>query len=362
MRLGHHLNGLHLFFRARRAAFFTAFALCLLFFTVRTALRARQNGCLERASFLLSYRLGAIESYSFQALAAPSFNRLLSSYAESAERYQINEWNAPFSEYLESLAGSDDFIGDAFFFPVSGGKKSALTMRENLSFSTKSVLRSQDYIARIIASNGNPVWFGTEKGAFVVRLIKNLEDGRAIGALCFAVNMPNIERFLRDGKCRCKLLFSSNDGKRVCPVGAGKTNRAKFAEKTLRENQDSPLFLVLTLSPAETVFCSLPALFLVPALSFALPFFAFQYKRKKCNFKQKSPPLESLFFLSPLEVKICRLIADGRTNKEIAWELELKEQTIKNYTHKIYKKLGTTGRVAAGILLNNFFQKTQSTV
>ena len=38
--------------------------------------------------------------------------------------------------------------------------------------------------------------------------------------------------------------------------------------------------------------------------------------------------------------------------------INLKEQTIKNYTHKIYKKLGAAGRVSAGILLNALFQKT----
>ena len=39
-------------------------------------------------------------------------------------------------------------------------------------------------------------------------------------------------------------------------------------------------------------------------------------------------------------------------------ELNLKEHTIKNYMHKIYKKLGAAGRVSAGILLNALFQKT----
>lgn len=55
---------------------------------------------------------------------------------------------------------------------------------------------------------------------------------------------------------------------------------------------------------------------------------------------------KTLSVLSPREVKICRLLIDGRKNKEIAWELNLKEQTIKNYTHKIYKKLGAAGRVS----------------
>ena len=48
----------------------------------------------------------------------------------------------------------------------------------------------------------------------------------------------------------------------------------------------------------------------------------------------------------------------GAQKQKNCVELNLKEQTIKNYTHKIYKKLGATGRVSAGILLNALFQKT----
>lgn len=107
----------------------------------------------------------------------------------------------PFSEYLESLAGNDDFIDDTIFFPVHDGTKSSLTMRENLPFLVKSVLRSENYIERIAASNGKIVWFRTEKSVFAVRLIKKCETSPARGALCFTVNTQNIERFLCAGKC-----------------------------------------------------------------------------------------------------------------------------------------------------------------
>ena len=61
----------------------------------------------------------------------------------------------PFSEYLESFAGNDDFIDDTIFFPVHDGTKSALSMRENLPFLVKSVSAQKNYIERIAASNEN---------------------------------------------------------------------------------------------------------------------------------------------------------------------------------------------------------------
>ena len=99
------------------------------------------------------------------------------------------------------------------FFSVHDGTKSALTMRENLPFSVKSVLRSKkNYIKRIAASNGKIVWFRTEKSVFAVRLIKNRETSPARGALCFTVNTQNIERFLCAGKCCCRLALIDDKG------------------------------------------------------------------------------------------------------------------------------------------------------
>ena len=87
------------------------------------------------------------------------------------------------------------------FFPPHDGMKSALTMRENLPFLVKSVLRSKNYIELIAASNENLHGSGRKKSVFAVRLIKNRETSPALGALCFTVNTQNIERFLYAGKC-----------------------------------------------------------------------------------------------------------------------------------------------------------------
>ncbi len=51
--------------------------------------------------------------------------------------------------------------------------------------------------------------------------------------------------------------------------------------------------------------------------------------------------------LTPRERTVLALIAEGLSNKEIAAELHLGEQTVSNYLSTLYAKLGVTSRMAA---------------
>jgi DNA-binding NarL/FixJ family response regulator len=53
--------------------------------------------------------------------------------------------------------------------------------------------------------------------------------------------------------------------------------------------------------------------------------------------RQTPKVLESL---SPREVQVLRLVADGKTSKEIAVMLDLREQTVRSYRKTMMKKLG----------------------
>jgi DNA-binding NarL/FixJ family response regulator len=53
--------------------------------------------------------------------------------------------------------------------------------------------------------------------------------------------------------------------------------------------------------------------------------------------RQAPKALESL---SPREVQVLRLVADGKTSKEIAVMLDLREQTVRSYRKTMMKKLG----------------------
>jgi len=49
--------------------------------------------------------------------------------------------------------------------------------------------------------------------------------------------------------------------------------------------------------------------------------------------------------LTPREEKILQLLAGGLSNKEIAQELHLQPQTVKNYVHLVLQKLDLRSRL-----------------
>jgi DNA-binding NarL/FixJ family response regulator len=49
--------------------------------------------------------------------------------------------------------------------------------------------------------------------------------------------------------------------------------------------------------------------------------------------------------LSPREQQVVRWMADGLSNREIANEMHLSENTVKNYVYRIFNKLGVSNRV-----------------
>jgi LuxR family maltose regulon positive regulatory protein len=66
--------------------------------------------------------------------------------------------------------------------------------------------------------------------------------------------------------------------------------------------------------------------------------------------REKIQPTSNLIEqLSPREVEVLRLIAQGRTNQEIARQLIISPGTVKAHTSSIYRKLGVTNRTEAAV-------------
>lgn len=61
----------------------------------------------------------------------------------------------------------------------------------------------------------------------------------------------------------------------------------------------------------------------------------------------QASPLQGLSTLSPQERLIMPLLAQGKTNKEIAAQLKLSDKTVKNYLVNIYTKLNVNRRTEA---------------
>lgn len=53
--------------------------------------------------------------------------------------------------------------------------------------------------------------------------------------------------------------------------------------------------------------------------------------------------------LSIRELEMLKLLTEGKSNREITRELDIKEQTVKNSLSKLFLKLGVTNRTQAAV-------------
>jgi RNA polymerase sigma factor (sigma-70 family) len=61
--------------------------------------------------------------------------------------------------------------------------------------------------------------------------------------------------------------------------------------------------------------------------------------------------------LSNRELEILEKLSQGKTNRQIAEELYLSENTVKNHLYRIYKKIGVNSRTAAIIYYHSYSAK-----
>ncbi len=68
---------------------------------------------------------------------------------------------------------------------------------------------------------------------------------------------------------------------------------------------------------------------------------------KPARERNKNPEGELVEDLTPREMEVLQLLAQGFANKQIAYELEISEHTVKFHISSIYTKLGVTNRTEA---------------
>jgi len=64
--------------------------------------------------------------------------------------------------------------------------------------------------------------------------------------------------------------------------------------------------------------------------------------------------------LTPREIDLVDLVCQGRLNKEIAYQLQLSEGTVKEYLYRLYRKLGVRNRTELVILALSRATRTAS--
>lgn len=65
--------------------------------------------------------------------------------------------------------------------------------------------------------------------------------------------------------------------------------------------------------------------------------------------RRSENPRENKYHLSHREIEVLKKVAGGKSNKEIANELDLSEKTIKNHLHNIFSKMKVDDRTKAAL-------------
>ena len=237
------------------------------------------------------------------------------------------------------------------------------------------------------------------------RLVKNLADGRPIGVLTLILNPDRMARTVtgsvwdesaeQEPKADFTVLVDSRGivlggptasmiGRAAAGIVPGMDKIAEMMAKELtsgsRELLKDGRHLIIVFSKvperAWTLISVLPqtentrlaSLFIVIVIAASMAFLGLsprvRVKRKAGISSTGLKMVESLsenpqpedippWFesLSPRERRILLLLASGKSNKEIAFLLALQEQTIKNYLHSIYSRIGVQDRVSATLLV-----------
>ena len=66
---------------------------------------------------------------------------------------------------------------------------------------------------------------------------------------------------------------------------------------------------------------------------------------------EKNQHMEKLKLLTPKQLNVLKLIAQGSLNKQIAYELAIKETTVKSHISDIFKKLNINNRTQAALII-----------
>ena len=134
------------------------------------------------------------------------------------------------------------------FFPVHDGTKSALTMRENLPFSVKSVLRSKNlYRADCCVKRKNRVVQDGKKAYLQSGLSKNAKQVRR-SARCVLLSIRRISStfYVQENAAAVLRLLMTRGCTFVHSAGE---ERAAFFEKPIRLTGEAPLSLYAAYSP-----------------------------------------------------------------------------------------------------------------
>ncbi len=380
----------------------------LLILDLRTTLRLDDPA--NYAAELLELKAGrteelasALEAVSYQFLSNSLLNGTLASYAADKELYDISRWNIIFSDHLEGVTGTVPELEDAVFFDLNSPGRIPLTMSDSLTRETWIPVK-ESILKDAIAAEGRSVWGMVPQAKtsseelqrhssplLCARLIKRIPDGFRLGVLVLLVDPDRLARtvsgFSQDegiavSKKTDYSLLLDKEGRilaSVDPMFSLKTASEAIPDFSFRlqdrlppeapgRYRNSSFWVVYNPVPGKdwTILSILPIsanplpsfakVLLFVILGFSSWIVAAHMRaanKKTSGLKQEFnlPPWWSN--LSPKEALVLLFLLTGKGNKEIASILGIREQTVKNYLHSAYGRIGAQDRVSAIVILRD---------
>ncbi len=363
--------------------------------------------------------LDKVEAASYQCIGNPHLNDSLADYAAAKERYEVSEWNYAFSGFIDAAGGALTLFDDALFLPLEGNERKPLQVGELFSRLDVQNLKAGP-VAAALAADGDlvygsfsPSWGG--HGRVAARLVKRSGAGTPLGVLVLLLNANRLSSVLASSVeelaggaawllAEGGLVLASTErlppassfeasveggGRLLTQLALGlasgegelgstaEPRRAAFAAVpglpwTVVAAVPVPAAASLAVAwswLALAAFCLLAGAFArrivaSPWHSLAAAAVVESARSRPGSLTPPEPPAEEpaagppwLADLSERERAIVGLLAQGLSNKEIAAELGIKEQTVKNYLGAVYARMGVKDRVSAALLASSVQSK-----
>ena len=384
-------------------------AILLLLLDLRTSIRLDDPA--DYAAGILELRAGrteelasALEAVSYQFLSNQLLNDTLVSYVSDSELYDISRWNSIFSGHLEGLAGTVPELEDAVFFDTGSPGRIPMTMSDSLTRQVWIPVRNT-IAAQAISADGGPVWGMLPRSAelpapeweadspplLCARLIKHNRDGTRLGVLVLLIDPDRLARtvsgysldegiavsrktdysLLLDGQGRVLASvdpsFALKPASEVIP-GFDAQLAGRLPSSGPGRYRTSSYWVVYNPVPGRkwTLLSILP----ISATPFPIPVrllllcilgFSAWIIRGNLRTARRVPEAGPREFslppwwsdLTPKEASVLLFLLTGKGNKEIASIMGLREQTVKNYLHSAYGRIGAQDRVSAIVILRD---------
>ncbi len=337
--------------------------------------------------------LAAIEGLSYQFIANQDLNEALYAYGKREHRYDVALYNLSFTRHLESQRAAAPLLEEAFFLDYDERERIPLTMTEDFLRPEIGVVRDLVWEKALDAS-GACAWMAEslavhgERFIVAARLIKRLNTGEPIGVLALLINSQDAASSAGSGMGRKgaerqidllvtpagEVAAATEEAAAGRPVSAV-LGESSYFETVMAQGTDSGnLYVAWDGERAAAIYTRInhAGLYLVsvyPGWSDIGRFRRFmasivfaaaaaaavllsgglrrQTPGASFNLAEEGELPPGFPTLTEKERRLLALLARGLSNKEIAAEFGIKEQTVKNYLGPLYEKLGVHDRVSA---------------